>query len=336
MDKNIRVRTIKEQIQRLTCLMFINLFVIGNSSAHDTLFQECHQEHQNKETKKTEIISPVAVFKKTPVYPKRELNRGRSGAVIIQYTVTKEGTINNAKILSSTSSAFSAAAKQAVKKFRYEPAKIDGNPIDQKGVKHKFTFTMEGSDSGIFMESETLDFNPTYLTKSINKLSSNPQKAINKINDLINKEENGFHIAVLKYILSVKYYQLDQSLNFERLQSIKSSMAELEKLNQDEINVINLRSMNINAISFILLQENKNSEAKDLLEPFLLSAWKNNFHRPSIIYDITVNYAIAAYNSADYCSAFYGFDRAIKQGKALSIKNPNIEGYREAARKNMG
>ena len=114
MDKNIRVRTIKEQIQRLTCLTLINLFVVGNSSAHDALFQECHQEHQNKETKKTEFISPVAVFKKTPVYPKRELNRGRSGAVIIQYTVTKEGTINNAKILSSTSSAFSVAAKQAV------------------------------------------------------------------------------------------------------------------------------------------------------------------------------------------------------------------------------
>ena len=335
MDKNIRVRTIKKQIQRLTCLALINLFALGNLYAHEVLFEECHQEHQTKEVKRIDITSPVAVFKKTPVYPKRELNRGRSGAVIVQYTITKEGTVNNVEILSSTSSAFSVAAKQAVKKFRYEPAKLDGNPIDREGIKHKFTFAMEGSDNGIFMESETLEFNPMALTKSINKLSSNPQKAINTINELINKEENGFHIAVLKYILSVKYYQLDQSLNLERLQSLKSSMAELDKLNQNEINVINLRSMNINAVSYILLQENKNTEAKNLLEPFLLSAWKNNFHRPSIIYDITLNYSIAAYNSTDYCSAFYGFDRAIKQGNALSIKNPNLAGYKEAARKNM-
>ena len=335
MDENIRVRTIKEQIRRLVFGVFLGMFVPGNLYAHETMFDQCHQGHPLHKNDNANIVYPVSIFKTAPIYPNRELNRGREGSVIVEYTITKDGGVTDIKILSSTSSAFSAAAKQAVKKFKYEPATVNGKPIDQEGWKHKITFDLDGGNSGIFMESETLEFDAVALTKAINKLPKKPQKAIQKINDLLSKDKNNFHLAVLHYILSSKYYQLDPAMAQERLLSLNESMLALEKLNQNEINVINLKSMNINATSFILLEQGKNEEALNLLKPFLIAAWKNNFHRPEIIYDITINYAIAAYNSGDYCSAFYGFDRSIKQGKALSINNPNLEGYKKAARNNM-
>jgi len=311
------------------------MLALGNLNAHETMFEQCHEGHPLHRNEDTNNRPPVAIFTQPPIYPKRELNRGREGAVIVEYTITKDGEVKDIKVLSSTSTAFSVAAKQAVKKFKYEPRKIDGNPVEDEGWKHKVSFKLDGEDSGIFMDSETLDFNPAELTKIINKLSRNPQKALTKLKALLEEEKNEFHIAILNFLMTHQYFEIDPAASQEQLQSLERSMLALEKLDQNEINVINLKSMVTNRMSHSLLDEKKNKEAKMLLEPFLLSAWSNNFVRPSFIYNMTINYAIAAYNTADYCSAFYGFERAIKQGKALSINNPNLEGHKEAARKNM-
>ena len=140
MDENIRVRIIKEQIRRLVFGVFLGMFALGSLYAHETMFEQCHQGHPLHKNDNANIVYPVSIFKTAPIYPNRELNRGREGSVIVEYTITKDGGVTDIKILSSTSSAFSAAAKQAVKKFKYEPATVNGKPIDQEGWKHKITF----------------------------------------------------------------------------------------------------------------------------------------------------------------------------------------------------
>lgn len=305
--------------------------------AHDELFPSCPSQHPDHQANKTDLIkAPITVYKSPPEYPSRELSRGKNGVVILEYTVTKEGKTDNIRTLSSTSTAFAVEAKKAVMKWKYEPA-IDtntGTPTSYT-LEHKITFELEKNDSGIFMESETLDFDPLRLSRAIEKLPSNPKKALTKIETLLESEANEYHRAVLYYIKSSKEYDMNPESTKERKKSLELSLAELRALNQYEDNVINLRSMAIAALSGILIFEEKNQETIDLLVPFLKEAWSNNFVRPKVIYDATVNFSIASYNARELCYAYNGFDRAIQQGNSLGIKNPNWIKYRDTAKKYM-
>ena len=82
------------------------MFAPGNLYAHETMFDRCHQGHPLHKNDNANIVYPVSIFKTAPIYPNRELNRGREGSVIVEYTITKDGGVTDIKILSSTSSAF--------------------------------------------------------------------------------------------------------------------------------------------------------------------------------------------------------------------------------------
>ena len=301
---------------------------------HAELFPSCSSKQHDQDIEITEAtLKPVAVYKEPPEYP---ASKRTNGVVILEYTVTKEGETTDIKVLSSTSNAFSSSAKKALRAFRYQPVLVEGKPVATKGLKHKFTFEFDSSENGLFMESETLDFDAGELSKFIKSVSRIRTKtALQRISKELEKETNGFHKAVLYYIQSSKEYDLNPELTSARKKSLEFSLAELKALNQDEYNVINLSSLAITALSGILIFEEKNQETIDLLSPFLKEAWSNNFVRPKVIYDATVNFSIASYNAMELCYAYYGFDRAIQQGSSLGIKNPNWIKYRDTAKQYM-
>jgi len=321
---------------KLFCLTAAILFV-APVGAHDELFPSCPSQHPDHQVNKIDLIkAPISIYKSLPEYPSRELSRGKNGAVILEYIVTKEGKTSNIRTLSSTSTAFAVAAKKAVMKFKYEPA-IDTSTgtATSYTLKHKVTFEIEKNDSGIFMESETLDFDPLRLSKAIKYLPSNPKKALTKIESLLESEANEYHRAVLYYVKSSKEYDINSQLTFDRKQSLLNSLEALSNLNQSELNVINLNAMAVAGLSNIYLFEGENTQAINLLRPFLQNAWNTNFVRPKVNYEATINLAIASYNSGDFCSAFYGFDRAIKEGESLKIKDPDLLKYRRYAKRYM-
>lgn len=84
----------------------------------------------------------LPIVKVAPIYPRRAQERGLSGYVIVEYTVTKLGTVENVIVIESTSSVFNRAAIKAAQKFKYKPKVVDGKPIDVSGVQHKITFEM--------------------------------------------------------------------------------------------------------------------------------------------------------------------------------------------------
>ena len=315
------------------CLMVAILFVLP-AKAHDELFPSCpskHPEHKIEDKPK-----PFALYKVAPVYPNRELARGISGAVILEFTVTKEGETSDIKVLSTSSNAFSREAIKALKAFKYEPALVDGEAVAISGQKHKITFEIEDSETGLFMESETLDFDPVALSKTIKSASSrNPKKALEKISKALEKETNGFHKAVLYYVKSSTEYEANPDDISQQEKSLLLSLDELSTLNQNELNVINLRSMAIAALSRMFVLQEKYQETIDFLRPFLKDAWDRNFFRPNVIYDATVNFSIAAYNASEFCYAYHGFNRAIQQGSIVGANNPNWIKYRDAAKKYM-
>jgi len=85
----------------------------------------------------------LPIVKVAPVYPSRALSRGLEGFVIVEFTVTRQGTTRDPIVVESTSSLFERAAVEAALKFKYKPRVIDGEPVEVPGVQNKITFEIQ-------------------------------------------------------------------------------------------------------------------------------------------------------------------------------------------------
>jgi len=87
----------------------------------------------------------LPIVKVAPIYPQRALSRGIEGYCVVQYTVTKQGTIRDPFVIEDqcTSSLFHRASIQAALKFKYKPRVLDGQAVEVPGVQNKFTYEIE-------------------------------------------------------------------------------------------------------------------------------------------------------------------------------------------------
>lgn len=70
-----------------------------------------------------------------PQYPLAEQRAGRGGTVVIRVTIGTDGRVRAAERVSATSDAFWAAAeRQALGRWRFRPATIDGRPVESTKV----------------------------------------------------------------------------------------------------------------------------------------------------------------------------------------------------------
>jgi protein TonB len=87
----------------------------------------------------------LPLVKVAPIYPRRALNRGIEGHVIVEFTVTEHGAVRDARVVERVpdSGLFDAAALTAVEKFKYKPRILDGSAVAVTGVRNKITFRLE-------------------------------------------------------------------------------------------------------------------------------------------------------------------------------------------------
>jgi len=79
-----------------------------------------------------------------PQYPRSALRRGIEGWVILEFDITKEGTVTNARVVQADPEGiFDRAAKNAVEKFKYKPRVVNGKPAMRRGVQFKMTFELD-------------------------------------------------------------------------------------------------------------------------------------------------------------------------------------------------
>lgn len=86
----------------------------------------------------------VAVLRVPPDYPPRAATLGIEGYVVIEFTVTTDGTTAGHRVIESSDRIFDAAALRAAERFRFRPRVIDGVPVATHGVRNLFRFEMEG------------------------------------------------------------------------------------------------------------------------------------------------------------------------------------------------
>jgi protein TonB len=75
------------------------------------------------------VTDPVPVHQPQPLYPVVDLRRGTEGDVILRLTIGREGSVEHAEVVRSLSQTTDAAAMRAARDWRYEPARLDGEPV---------------------------------------------------------------------------------------------------------------------------------------------------------------------------------------------------------------
>ena len=86
----------------------------------------------------------LPIVKVAPIYPRRAQSRGIEGYCIIEYTVTKNGSIKDPQAIDcQPSGIFERASLKASLKFKYKPRVVDGEAIEVAGVQNKFTYELE-------------------------------------------------------------------------------------------------------------------------------------------------------------------------------------------------
>jgi len=78
-----------------------------------------------------------------PDYPPRAQSRGVQGWVVVQFTITPQGTVKDAKVVDGEpKGVFDEAAVNAVSRWKYNPKVQEGVPVERRGVQVKLTFKL--------------------------------------------------------------------------------------------------------------------------------------------------------------------------------------------------
>lgn len=89
-------------------------------------------------------VRAIPVEKIAPKYPKRELSLGNEAWVEIAFCIDESGSTQNVSVLNSVGAQqFDKAAIEAVKRFKYEPALINGEPSWQSRNSIYITFAIK-------------------------------------------------------------------------------------------------------------------------------------------------------------------------------------------------
>jgi len=87
----------------------------------------------------------LPIVKVAPIYPRRAQARGIQGYVIVEFTVSKNGSVKNAKVVKAVPEGiFDQAAIDAAMKFKYKPRVVDGVAMEVAGVQNRISFEIEG------------------------------------------------------------------------------------------------------------------------------------------------------------------------------------------------
>jgi len=87
----------------------------------------------------------LPIVKVAPIYPRRAQSRGIGGYVIVEFTVSKNGSVVNPKVIEAKpEGVFEQSAMNAVLKFKYKPRVVDGVAMSVTGVQNKISFEIDG------------------------------------------------------------------------------------------------------------------------------------------------------------------------------------------------
>jgi len=77
--------------------------------------------------------SVIPLVRIPPIYPRRAANRRLQGWVILEFTITTEGLVKDAKVVEAKpSTVFNSAALKAIKRWKFKPHMVAGEAQEQR------------------------------------------------------------------------------------------------------------------------------------------------------------------------------------------------------------
>jgi len=94
--------------------------------------------------------SYVPIFQVPPVYPRRALERGIEGCVMLKFTVTKVGSTRDPSVeWAVPPGIFDRAAMRSALKYKYKPQIRDGEAIEVPNVRTVVIFKIEDANKSM-------------------------------------------------------------------------------------------------------------------------------------------------------------------------------------------
>ncbi len=90
----------------------------------------------------------VPMVRVPPQYPERAMQRGIEGRVLVEFTISKSGSVKDARVIAyEPSKIFNKAALKAVRQWKYNPKIENGKPVERPGIQVAFPFRLGGKEA---------------------------------------------------------------------------------------------------------------------------------------------------------------------------------------------
>ncbi len=85
----------------------------------------------------------IPIVRAAPQFPIQAIERGLEGYVVVEFTVTPNGSTTNVVVVESSDRVFERNAIRAVERFKYQPKIVDGEPVSVPGVITRLDFILD-------------------------------------------------------------------------------------------------------------------------------------------------------------------------------------------------
>lgn len=96
----------------------------------------------------TMSADPLPIYKPAPRYPNAALRRGIQGYVVVEFTITSNGSVRDPSVVGgydsegNATTLFDRAALKAVERFKYRPPMDEGRAVERSGVRNRISFKL--------------------------------------------------------------------------------------------------------------------------------------------------------------------------------------------------
>jgi TonB family protein len=137
--------TVCDRAARTLCLT--GLFLCSCASVSSHVAFEGNPMPATQVASYLEVLTPSAAYDTppkfsdgyAPFYPENEAKKNRLGYALLEFNVLTDGTTRDIRGIRATSYAFVNEAISAVREWRFEPARKNGNPVAVR-VRLPFSF----------------------------------------------------------------------------------------------------------------------------------------------------------------------------------------------------
>jgi len=298
-------------------LLLLGLLLSTNASAHWSdagkhthIFSQCETKEQ------VDPLNHRSVLLKAypPRYPRRAIEEGIEGVVLVEFDVDEEGKVINPKVKWSENKLFDSRALKSVSSSIYKPALENGKPILSKGHTHIITFLLEGNENTLNLGKE---FDKIVRRVQTGLRTGKVEKPIKKIDSLLVREDlDKLTRAGLLYLKAMSLYKI-KAPNKEIMNLLIES-----KQHQDKgVTSMKMQTFGGIILGQMYLDESNYQKAEEELSEAILAS-KGSGLKSQRFYQAYLQLGLASYNQQKWCLAAKSWEKAKVLAKEYQITFP--------------